>query len=152
LLPASSALRVMHVGRAIDAASERQARAEMLRNPRYRWIGERPHWKTRRLLADSALLSLTSRIEGSANVLSEAIASSVPVVASKIPGLIGTLGKDYPGYFRVGDTLGLARLLLRAESEPGFYRALSSHCARLRPLVDPKREREAWRNLLREFS
>jgi len=30
-------------------------------------------------------------MEGSANVLSEALASSVPVIASEISGLIGTL-------------------------------------------------------------
>jgi putative glycosyltransferase (TIGR04348 family) len=152
LLPASSTLRIAHVGRAMDEKSERQARAEMRRNPRYRWLGELPHWKTRRLLASSDLLSLTSRMEGSANVLSEAIASSVPVAASKIPGLIGTLGKNYPGYFTVGNTRALARLLRRAETDRRFYRALKSHCARLRPLVDPWREREAWKNLLSEIS
>jgi putative glycosyltransferase (TIGR04348 family) len=152
LLPASSTLRIAHVGRAMDEKSERQARAEMRRNPRYRWLGELPHWKTRRLLASSDLLSLTSRMEGSANVLSEAIASSVPVAASKIPGLIGTLGKNYPGYFTVGNTRALARLLRRAETDRRFYRALKSHCSRLKPLVDPRREREAWKNLLRELS
>jgi putative glycosyltransferase (TIGR04348 family) len=151
-LPSSSKLRVLHVGRAMNQQLERQARAEMQRNARYRWLGELPHWKTRRLLASSQLLSLTSVMEGSANVLSEAIASSVPVVASKISGLIGTLGKNYPGYFPVGDTRALRRLLRRAESDRRFYRRLKSHCARLRPLVDPKRERAAWKNLLGELS
>ncbi|HEY2989819.1 MAG TPA: selenoneine biosynthesis selenosugar synthase SenB [Candidatus Binatia bacterium] len=151
LLPPSSKLRVFHVGRAMNEQMGKRARAETERNPRYRWLGERPHWKTRRLLASSQLLSLTSRMEGSANVLSEALASSVPVVASKISGLIGTLGKQYPGYFPVGDTRALARVLRRAESDPRFYHALKSHCARLRPLVDPKRERDAWKKLLDEL-
>src|SRR5581483_4044483 len=102
-------IRVVQAGRALGSREARRARAEMERNPRYRWIGEVPHWKARQLLAASDLLSLTSVMEGSANVLSEAIASSVPVVASKISGLIGTLGSRYPGYFRVGDTRGLAR-------------------------------------------
>jgi putative glycosyltransferase (TIGR04348 family) len=152
LLPASSTLRVAHVGRAMNEQYERLARAEMRRNPRYRWLGELPHWKTRRLLASSDLLSLTSRMEGSAIVLSESIASSVPVVASKIPGLIGTLGKNYPGYFAVGNTRALARLLQRAETDRRFYRKLKSTCARLRPLVDPARERAAWKDLLSELS
>ena len=151
-LPASSVLRVVHVGRAMNEQYERQARAEMRRNPRYRWLGEFPHWKTRRLLASSDLLSLTSRMEGSANVLSEAIASSVPVAASKIPGLVGTLGKSYPGYFTVGNTRALARLLRRAESDHRFYLKLKSYCTRLRPLVDPARERAAWEDLLSELS
>lgn len=152
LLPASSTLRVFQVGRALNHRLENLARAEAARNPRYRWLGELPHWKTRRFLAGCHLLCLTSVMEGSANVLSEAIASSVPVVASKISGLIGTLGKSYPGYFRVGDTRGLARVLSRAETDPRFYRALASRCARLRPLIDPKRERQAWKTLLSELS
>ena len=147
-----SQIRIVQVGRALDKKMGRRARAEMGRNPRYRWIGELPHWKTRRLLAGSDLLALTSVMEGSANVLSEAISSSVPVVASKISGLIGTLGKDYPGYFPVGDTRALARLLCRAASDPGFYRALKSRCARLKPLVDPRRERAAWKALVDELS
>jgi putative glycosyltransferase (TIGR04348 family) len=151
-LPALSKIQVVHVGRAMNEEMGARARAETARNPRYCWLGELPHWKTRRLLAGSHLLALTSRMEGSANVLSEAIASSVPVVASKISGLIGTLGKRYPGYFPVGNTRALARLLRRAESDPRFYRQLKSHCARLRPLADPRRERGAWKKLLAELN
>ena len=147
-----SRLRVVQAGRALDRGIERRARAEMARNPHYRWIGELPHWKTRRLLASSHLLSLTSVMEGSANVLSEAIASSVPVVASKISGLIGTLGSDYPGYFPVRDTQALARLLKRAESDKRFYRALKTRGARLKPLVSPARERASWKALVAELS
>ncbi len=146
-----SSIRVVHVGRALGRAMERRARAETARNPRYRWIGELPHGQSRRLLAASDLLSLTSLMEGSANVLSEALASSVPVVASKISGLIGTLGNDYPGYFPAGDTRALARLLARAASDANFYRALKKRCIRLKPLVDPRRERAAWKSLIREL-
>ena len=151
-LPASSQVEVLHIGRALSREMERRARAEITRNPRYRWVGEFPHWKTRRLLAGSHLLALTSRMEGSSNVLSEAIASSVPVIASRIPGLIGTLGENYPGYFPLGDTRALTRLLRKAESDSRFYRSLKSHCGRLRSLVDPKRERSDWYTLLSELS
>lgn len=150
-LPATSRLRVLHIGRALSDKMKTRARAESARNPRYRWLGELPHWKTRRLLAESDLLVLTSRIEGSSNVLSEAIASSVPVIASRISGLMGTLGEGYPGYFPVGDTSALAHLLLRAESDPEFYPALKAFCAPLLPLVDPERERTAWQQLLSEL-
>jgi hypothetical protein len=61
---------------------------------------------------------------------------------------MGTLGKNYPGYFPVGDTRALARLLQKAESNPEFYRRLKSYCARLAPLVDPRHERAAWKKLL----
>lgn len=150
-LPPSSRVRVLHIGRPLTKEMAKQVRAEAARNPRFRWLGELPHWKTRRTLASSHLLSLTSRMEGSSNVLSEAIASSVPVIASKISGLVGTLGKNYPGYFTAGDTGQLARLLRKAESNPKFYRRLKLRCSRLLPLVDPKRERSAWQQLLAEL-
>lgn len=150
-LPSWSRVRVLHIGRALTDDMHKRAHAEVARNPRYHWVGELPHWKTRRILAASHLLCVTSRMEGSSNVLSEAIASSVPVVVSKIPGLIGTLGETYPGYFPVGDTDALARLLLRAETDAKFYRALKSHCASLRGLVAPARENSAWKKLLDEL-
>lgn len=95
---------------------------------------------------------LTSRMEGGANVVSEAIAASVPVISSRISGSIGLLGKDYPGYFPVGDTRALADLLRRAETDKRFYRRLKSRCRRLAPLFDPKRERLSWAKLLRDVT
>jgi putative glycosyltransferase (TIGR04348 family) len=151
LLPRSSRIRVVHVGRALTRELKRRAAVEMRRNPRYRWLGEFPYWKTRRLLAGSHLVSLTSKMEGSSNVLSEAIVSSVPVVAAKISGLVGTLGRSYAGYFPAGDTRALARLLHRAETDTAFYNGLKAACRRLRPLIDPARERAAWAALLREL-
>ena len=151
-LPPESRIRVVHIGLALDARLEKQAQTETGRNPRYRWLGERPHWKTRRILARSDLAVITSRMEGSSNVLSEALASSVPVVASQIPGLMGTLGKSFPGYFPVGNTQRLADLLLRSETDKKFYRRLKCHCEGLSYLVHPKREVNAWRSLLHEVS
>jgi len=150
-LPAESKIEVLHVGRALDKQLEKQAQAHAASNPRYRWVGELPYWMTRRVLARSHLLVITSRMEGSSNVLSEAIASSVPVIASKIPGLMGTLGKEYPGYFPAGDTAELTRLLLKAESDGAFYRSLKRRCVRLSVLVRPGREIGSWRLLLREI-
>jgi glycosyltransferase involved in cell wall biosynthesis len=75
----------------------------------------------------------------------------VPVLASKIPGLMGTLGNDYPGYFPIGDTAELARLLLKAETDRAFYHNLKRHCARAAALVQSKREINSWKLLLREL-
>jgi glycosyltransferase involved in cell wall biosynthesis len=118
---------------------------------RYRWIGEVPRWQARRILARSRLLVLSSRMEGGANVISEALVDGVPVVASRIPGSEGMLGERYPGFFPVGDTRALGRLLLRAASEPEFYNQLKRWCDRLAPLFEPARERETWKRLLREL-
>jgi putative glycosyltransferase (TIGR04348 family) len=150
-IPRFSNLEVLHVGKALDSALGKQAQAEAATNPRYSWVGELPYWMTRRVLARSHLLVITSRMEGSSNVLSEALASSVPVVASKIPGLIGTLGPDYPGYFQVGDTMALAELLLRAEYDQGFYQSLKRSCARAAVMIRPHREMASWKLLLREL-
>jgi glycosyltransferase involved in cell wall biosynthesis len=73
------------------------------------------------------------------------------VISSHIDGSVGLLGEDYPGYFPTGDTEALAELLLRAETESGFYGELTRHCHRLKPLVDPARERQAWEDLLQEI-
>ena len=63
---------------------------------------------------------MSSRLEGGANVVSEAIVLGVPVLASNIPGNVGMLGADYPGYYTCGDAKALARLMGRAESEPAL--------------------------------
>ena len=149
-LPSSSRIRVMHIGAALSEGMARRAERERVRNPRYRWLGELPHWKTRQQMARSHLLSITSHMEGSCNVLCEALASGVPVVASRISGLIGTLGDDYPGYYELGDTAGLKRLLVRAENDLPFYESLAQHCAEVAPLVNPEREIQAWRQLVHE--
>lgn len=150
-LPPTSKIEVLHIGKVLDKKLGVEARQVAARNPRYRLAGELPYWMTRRVLAHSHLLVISSHMEGSSNVLSEALASSVPVIASKIPGLIGTLGKDYPGYFRVGDTADLARLLHRAETDKIFYHTLKRRCARVAPLVQPRREINSWKLLLREL-
>jgi putative glycosyltransferase (TIGR04348 family) len=150
LLPASSLIRIVHVGAALSEEMHERARSEILSNPRYRWLGELPRWKALRVLARSRLLVLSSIMEGGANAISEAVASSVPVLASRIPGSMGLLGEEYPGYFPVGDAEALAKLLARAESDPRYYQALKEWCARLAPLVDPDGERRAWESALQE--
>jgi putative glycosyltransferase (TIGR04348 family) len=151
LAPPASRLRVLHLGAALSVDMAEQACAEAAANPRYRWLGELPRWKAMRVLARCRLLVLTSELEGGANVISEALARSVPVLASRIAGSVGILGKGYPGYFPVGNTEALARLLHRAEMDAHFYRSLREWCARLRPLVDPAFEKRSWKSLLREL-
>jgi putative glycosyltransferase (TIGR04348 family) len=151
LLPASSRVRVLQVGGALSDDLAEQARAEQAGNPRYRWLGERSRGQALGLLSRSRLLSLTSELEGGANVVSEAIALGVPVVSSRIAGSLGLLGADYAGYFPFGDTRALAELLLRAETDAAFYQALCTQCALRRPLFEPARERQSWHELLREL-
>jgi len=152
LLPASSQIRVLHAGAALSPEMEEQARQEQASNPRYRWLGDLPRSKALRLLARSRLFVLTSLLEGGANTISETITVGVPVLASRIPGSVGLLGANYPGYFPVKDTAALAALLTLAETDAKFYKKLKTWCQRLRPMFRPTRERESWRQLLRELS
>lgn len=151
-LPAGSRLRVEHYGGAHTPEWAALARAEMAANPRYRWHGEIPQGRLRRVYAGAHLLALPSRMEGGANVVSEAVVAGLPVVASRIDGSVGLLGADYPGYFPVEDTAALRELLLRAEAEPAFYAELQARCAARRPLFTPERERAAWASLLAELA
>jgi glycosyltransferase involved in cell wall biosynthesis len=151
LLPASSRIRVLHAGAALSREMEHQARSEERINSRYHWLGDLPRWKALRLLARSRLMVLSSRMEGGANTISEAIAVGTPILASHIPGSVGLLGDYYPGYFPVGDTAALAVLLSRAETDKAFYRELKGWCRSLQLIVRPRRERASWRSLLYEL-
>jgi putative glycosyltransferase (TIGR04348 family) len=151
LLPESSRLRVLQVGGALENEMAEQARAEAAGNPRYHWMGERPRGLALRILSRCRLLSLTSELEGGANVISEALAAGVPVVSSRIAGSVGLLGEDYPGYFPFGDTQALSDLLLRAENDPAFYQTLRERCARRRPLLEPACEQRCWQELMHEL-
>jgi putative glycosyltransferase (TIGR04348 family) len=151
LLAPRSRVRVVHLGAALDPGAEERARREMAENPRWVWLGDRPRREARARLAGSRLLVVTSRLEGGANVVSEAIACGVPVLSTRVDGSVGVLGPDHPGYFPVGDATALASLLSRAEDDPGFLPDLQRRVERLRPLVDPAREREAWRALLADL-
>jgi putative glycosyltransferase (TIGR04348 family) len=152
MLPADSRVRILHAGAALEPRMAARARAEMRRNPRYRWLGSLSQEAVRRLLTRSRLLGLSSRLEGGANVLSEAVVDGVPVLASRIPGNLGLLGPRFPGYFAVGDARALARLLRRAEIDTRFYARLRRWCAHRARLFHPARERAAWKKLLGELA
>jgi len=151
LLPASSRIRVVQVGGAMTPQQERRALTEMKTNPRYRWLGEQPAARVRRILRRSDVCVLSSRSEGGANSLGEAIVAGVPVLASRIPGSVGILGDNYPGYFESGATNELTGLMNRAERDAAFFGKLKQACNRLVPLFDPAREEASWLELLDEL-
>ena len=150
-LPPQSRIRVTHLGAAMSRAMAVAARGWMAREPRYRWLGELPHWLALRRLARSRLMVISSRMEGGANVVTEALAAGVPVIASRIPGNLGMLGSGYRGYYPPGDERRLAALLWRAESDAGFYRLLRRQCSARRSLISPRREKHGLQRLLAEL-
>jgi glycosyltransferase involved in cell wall biosynthesis len=152
LLPASSRIRVVHLGAAETPKWAAMARAEMKHNPRYIWRDDRPRAEVQRLFGRARAMVLSSLSEGGANVLSEAIMAGVPVLASRIDGSVGLLGRDYPGYFSVGDTAALARLLHRIEARAELLAHLHRAIARRAHLFRPEREKAAWKRLIGEIA
>ena len=141
---------VIHLGAALDRALGERAMAAMEREPRYRWLGSVPHARALRWLASSHAMVISSRMEGGANVVCEALRIGVPVLASRISGNVGLLGARYSGYFPLGDAPALARLLTRAARDGRFYRGLKNQVARLRPAVAPQTEARALLAVMRD--
>ncbi len=149
-LPAGSRVRVRHLGRALDPGHEAEARRLAAALPRYQWLGEVSPGKVREVMRRSRLLVVSSRMEGGANVIAEALACGLPVLASRVPGNVGMLGRDYAGYFPLGDERALAKLMARAETEPAFYATLARQCRQRRHLMRPARERQALAAVVNE--
>jgi putative glycosyltransferase (TIGR04348 family) len=147
-LPDSSRIKLHHYGKAHTPEYADRAQAEMKSNTRYTWHGEIAHHKIRQVYRRTHLLVLPSRMEGGANVISEAIVAGVPVIASNIEGSIGLLGDDYTGYYPVENEQALSKLLLKAESDNDYYKHLEQACIARRPLFTPENEVRGWRKLL----
>ena len=136
-------LRVVHAGAAYDTALGRKAASVGHDDPRYEWIGAQPRGRARQLMRRARVLLHPSVIEGGAQVVIEAMTSGTPVLASRIDGNVGLLGRDYAGFFATGDARAAARLVERAAREPAFLRALARQCRLRAPLFAPAREAAA---------
>ncbi len=151
LLPKTSRIRVVQVGKAMGERIAVSARREMHLNPRYHWLGEKSPKQAMEILRSSQVCVNSSRMEGGANAVSEAIAAGVSVIASRVPGNVGLLGENYPGYFEPGDTQELARLLYRAETDEEFLAQLKLSGQNLMGNFQPEQELNEWAKLLAEL-
>jgi putative glycosyltransferase (TIGR04348 family) len=149
LLPRERNIEVVQIGGALDPALGKEAEAWMAREPRYRWLGALPHRRALGWLAKSHALVVSSVMEGGANVIAEAARIGTPVLASRVSGNLGMLGRRYPGYYPLGDEAALARLVERA-SDRRFYRQLVSALKERRGLFSPAAERRALAVVLDE--
>lgn len=150
-LPEHSHIQVTHLGGAMSEAMAETAEMAQNKLPRWTWAGDMPHKTVLKRLSRARLLVLSSVMEGGANVICEALAADVPVLVSHMPGNIGMLGEDYPGYFPVGDERRLASLMAMAENDPDFYAALLSHARLRRGLMRPEQEASRLRQVVAEF-
>ncbi len=150
-LPASSRINIHQYGKAHNPEWADKAKAEMKINSRYTWHEEVTHYKIRQIYQRTNLLVLPSRMEGGANVISEAVVAGVPVIASDIERSIGLLGEGYAGYYPVENQQALAELLLRAEKDKIFYQQLEQSCIAKQAMFTPENEINGWRKLLKKL-
>jgi len=150
-LPEQSKIRVTHLGSALSEDMAETAELAQNKLPRWHWAGEVPHRAVLKRLGRAHLMVISSVMEGGANVICEALAAGVPVLASHMSGNIGMLGEDYPGYFPVGDERRLAKLLSMAENDPDFYADLLAHARQRRALMRPEQEASRLRQAVAEF-
>lgn len=148
-------IRIDHIGAALDPALGEAASATAAACPHYRWLGALPHAAVLRRLQRAHVLVHSSRIEGGAHAVLEAVRCGVPVLASRIDGNVGMLGEGYAGYFPVGDAPALAALLRHCREDMamphGRLAHLAAQCTDRAPLFAPEAEQAALLNLLHDL-
>ena len=141
-------IRLGHIGSALEPSLGLAAQALMQRCPPYRWLGALPHERTRRLIQAAHVLVHPSRLEGGAHVVTEALCSGTPVLASKVDGNVGLLGEDYLGLFDWNDAAGLARLLTQCRDDPAMLAALKVQADARAVLFHPDQEKHRLRAIV----
>lgn len=142
-LPRDVSIEVTHAGRALSDSLQRRAQREFKQNANWNWLGSIKYAKVQQLMRKSDVLVNSSRSEGAPNVLFEAISWRLPIIASKIDGHVGVLGSGYRGYFKVGDTAGLQKLLVRCATDAKFYQQLVDSIGMLAKKYRPGNELKA---------
>lgn len=140
LLRAREDIHITHIGAGLDANLAQDAINTVASCANYHWAGALKHTQTRATIQRAHVLVHTSKMEGGAHVIMEAVCSGIPVIASDIAGNVGMLGGDYSGYFPVGDAQALALLLERCKDDAAFLDHLKQQCALRAPLFAPQAE------------
>lgn len=142
------AIRLLHIGAGLDRQLAAKARSLNRAGKNYHWSGAMPHGLTRAAIKRAHLLIHPSAIEGGANVIAEAVSAGTPVLASRISGNVGMLGRDYPGYFPVGNHAALAAMLNRCLKDRGFLARLDAACTSRAARFRPEAERTSLCQIL----
>jgi putative glycosyltransferase (TIGR04348 family) len=137
-----------HLGAALDPALGQAAAKAAAGQPNYVWHQGVTHAKALAAIQRAHVLVHPSVMEGGAHVVLEAVQAGTPVIASRMAGNVGMLGKGYAGYFEVGDDAALARLLVRARDDGAWLERLQRQCDKRSALFDPQRERETLRKVM----
>lgn len=148
LLSTSDAIHLEHIGAPLDPVLAERAQATAVACLHYRWLMGLPHEATRRHMQRAHVLVHTSRMEGGAHVVMEAMRCGTPVLASRIAGNVGMLGDDYAGYFDWNHAGQLVALLRRCRDDDAFLAHLRAQCATRAPMFSADVERRHLRALV----
>jgi putative glycosyltransferase (TIGR04348 family) len=155
LLTEAGDILLDHIGAPLDADLAALARATAAECPGYRWLGAQPHETTLRRIQRAHVLVHASRMEGGAHAVIEALRLGTPVLASRIDGNVGLLGRDYAGYFRWGNATQLSAMLVQCRASmlrgEGLLPRLTGQCRALSPRFDPGAEAAALEGVLAEL-
>jgi putative glycosyltransferase (TIGR04348 family) len=148
LLSSHKDIHIRHIGAGLDENLAQLAIKTEAACAHYTWARGQNHSQTRAAIQRAHVLVHTSRMEGGAHVIMEAVCSGTPVLASRMDGNVGMLGEDYAGYFPVGDAQALAQLLIRCKNDAAFLDHLKQQCALRAPLFAPEAEQNALLKLV----
>ena len=143
-------IEILQIGDALSPEFANQARQHMKRDARYRWLGGRTHGQALGWIARSHALVVSSAMEGGANVICEAARIGTPVLASRMSGNLGMLGRNYPGYFPLFGDKALGELMSKISADKKYRRKLKRTLAVRRHLFAPSAERAALARVVRE--
>jgi len=138
-------VEVWQIGEALDEESLKKGEEWLENDSRYRWFGGLPREEALALCAQSSLTINSSILEGGANAVLEAMTMGVPVLASRIEGNEGLLGKDYQGYFEEGKLGEVLQEIFDQKVDLSEWVAQASE--RL-PLFSREAESRSWLELL----
>jgi glycosyltransferase involved in cell wall biosynthesis len=150
-LPGDTRLEIVHAGEALSPEMEFQAQQWSRCVPRWQWLGGLSRVEMWAQLHRAFLTVNSSWAEGGANAVIESLCCGVPVLASRIPGNTGLLGRDWPALFTAGNTAELTALLRRCELDAGFYESLLARTQAVAAQFRPEAECAGWLALLSDL-
>lgn len=140
-------VKVWQMGEALDEDMSDVACDWEEADARYKWLGGLPREESLEVCSQSSLTVNSSLLEGGANAVLEAMMMGVPVLASRIEGNVGLLGRDYPGYFEGDDIESKLVEIIEGKYELTEWVSLAKD--RL-SLFSRESERAAWGKVIAE--
>lgn len=115
---------------------------------RFQWLDDVEHAEALSWMRQVDFTLNTSHSEGGSNAVTESIVLGTPVLASRIEGNVGLLGRDYLGYFEPGNSSELAKLINKALTDQNFSEQLTQQIKELQPRFATQKETEGWLSII----